>query len=118
MLDCGSARLKLRAVRRGIQLKISLVLLHVTGRWGDDSPSGRKRSWPSFTRSVVGRRFCRQSFPQLPPPTMTTTEAPDPRSFKTADDAFQYPVPVVRKLEQQLRHNADENREKLRSLVG
>ncbi|EKG21057.1 Vps51/Vps67 [Macrophomina phaseolina MS6] len=49
---------------------------------------------------------------------MTTSEAPDPRSFKTADDAFQYPVPVVRKLEQQLRHNADENREKLRSLVG
>ncbi|KAL5116682.1 para-aminobenzoate synthase, (PABA) [Pleosporales sp. CAS-2024a] len=47
-----------------------------------------------------------------------TTEAPDPRTFKTWEDAFQYPVPVVRKLEQQLRHNADENREKLRSLVG
>ncbi|GME59747.1 Vps51/Vps67 [Neofusicoccum parvum] len=47
-----------------------------------------------------------------------TAEAPDPRSFKSADDAFQYPVPVVRKLEQQLRHNADDNREKLRSLVG
>ncbi|KAB2581222.1 Vps51/Vps67 domain protein [Lasiodiplodia theobromae] len=49
---------------------------------------------------------------------MATAEAADPRSFNSADDAFQYPVPVVRKLEQQLRHNADENREKLRSLVG
>jgi hypothetical protein len=46
------------------------------------------------------------------------TEAPDPRTFKTWEDAFQYPVPVVRKLEQQLRNNANENREKLRSLVG
>lgn len=46
------------------------------------------------------------------------TEAPDPRSFQTWEDAFQYPIPVVRKLEQQLRNNADENREKLRSLVG
>ncbi|OJD36471.1 vps51 vps67 [Diplodia corticola] len=49
---------------------------------------------------------------------MATAAAADPRSFTSADDAFQYPVPVVRKLEQQLRHNADENREKLRSLVG
>ncbi|KAL0262685.1 hypothetical protein SLS55_001655 [Diplodia seriata] len=49
---------------------------------------------------------------------MATAAAADPRSFASADDAFQYPVPVVRKLEQQLRHNADENREKLRSLVG
>lgn len=46
------------------------------------------------------------------------TEAPDPRTFQSWEDAFQYPVPVVRKLEQQLRNNADENREKLRSLVG
>ncbi|RAR02699.1 para-aminobenzoate synthase component 1 [Stemphylium lycopersici] len=46
------------------------------------------------------------------------TEAPDPRTFETWEDAFQYPIPVVRKLEQQLRNNADENREKLRSLVG
>ncbi|KAJ4348086.1 uncharacterized protein N0V89_009458 [Didymosphaeria variabile] len=45
-------------------------------------------------------------------------EAPDPRTFKSWEDAFQYPIPVVRKLEQQLRSNADENREKLRSLVG
>ena len=45
-------------------------------------------------------------------------EAPDPRTFKTWEDAFQFPVPVVRKLEHQLRSNANENREKLRSLVG
>ena len=45
-------------------------------------------------------------------------EAPDPRTFKSWEDAFQYHIPVVRKLEQQLRSNADENREKLRSLVG
>ncbi|KAF2443592.1 hypothetical protein P171DRAFT_389930 [Karstenula rhodostoma CBS 690.94] len=47
-----------------------------------------------------------------------TAEAPDPRTFTSWEDAFQYPIPVVRKLEQQLRSNADENREKLRSLVG
>ena len=46
------------------------------------------------------------------------TKAPDPRDFKSWEDAFQYPIPVVRKLEQQLRGNISENREKLRSLVG
>ncbi|PVH99378.1 hypothetical protein DM02DRAFT_656433 [Periconia macrospinosa] len=44
--------------------------------------------------------------------------APDPRTFKSWEDAFQYPIPVIRKLEQQLRSSANENREKLRSLVG
>jgi hypothetical protein len=47
-----------------------------------------------------------------------TTDAPDPRAFQSWEDAFQYPIPTVRKLEQQLRANADDNREKLRSLVG
>ncbi|KAF1989154.1 hypothetical protein K402DRAFT_327367 [Aulographum hederae CBS 113979] len=47
-----------------------------------------------------------------------TTEAPNPRDFKSWEDAFQYPVPAVRKLEQQLRGHASENREKLRTLVG
>ncbi|KAF2471266.1 uncharacterized protein BDR25DRAFT_25111 [Lindgomyces ingoldianus] len=46
------------------------------------------------------------------------TEAPDPRTFKSWEDAFQHPIPVVRKLENRLRSNAGENREKLRSLVG
>lgn len=47
-----------------------------------------------------------------------TAQAPDPRAFSTWEDAFQHPVPIVRKLEQQLRNNIDENRQKLRSLVG
>lgn len=46
------------------------------------------------------------------------SEAPDPRTFQSWEDAFIYPVPVMRKFEQQLRSNANENREKLRSLVG
>ncbi|RMZ67111.1 Vacuolar sorting-associated 51 [Pyrenophora seminiperda CCB06] len=50
-------------------------------------------------------------------PTMAT-DTPDPRTFETWEDAFQHPIPVVRKLEQQLRNNAHDNREKLRSLVG
>lgn len=45
-------------------------------------------------------------------------ETPDPRTFKTWEDAFQYPIPVVQKLERQLRSHAADNREKLRSLVG
>jgi para-aminobenzoate synthetase len=45
-------------------------------------------------------------------------EVPDPRTFQSWEDAFQYPIPTVRKLEQQLRTTADDNREKLRSLVG
>lgn len=51
-------------------------------------------------------------------PFSMTAEAPDPRTFKTWQDAFQYPVPIVRKLELQLRSNVNENREKLRTLVG
>jgi hypothetical protein len=34
------------------------------------------------------------------------------------EDAFQYPVPVVRELETRLRSSANDNREKLRTLVG
>ncbi|KAI5273174.1 hypothetical protein E4T47_03672 [Aureobasidium subglaciale] len=49
---------------------------------------------------------------------MTTNQAPNPRDFKSWEDAFQYPVPVVRRLEQQLRSNINENGDKLRSLVG
>lgn len=47
-----------------------------------------------------------------------TADAPNARTLQTWEDAFQYPIPVVRKLEQQLRSHADDNREKLRSLVG
>jgi len=47
-----------------------------------------------------------------------STQLPDPQTLNSWEDAFQYPLPVVRKLEQQLRKNIDENRQKLRSLVG
>lgn len=47
-----------------------------------------------------------------------TTQPPDPKTLESWEDAFQYPLPVVRKLEQQLRRNIDDNRQKLRSLVG
>ena len=47
-----------------------------------------------------------------------STDSVDPRDFKSWEDAFQHPVPAVRRFEHQLRNNADENREKLRSLVG
>lgn len=49
---------------------------------------------------------------------MTTNQAPNPREFKSWEDAFQFPVPIVRRLEQQLRSNINENSDKLRSLVG
>lgn len=45
-------------------------------------------------------------------------QLPDARSLQSWEDAFQHPLPVVRKLEQQLRKNIDDNRQKLRSLVG
>ncbi|TKX19441.1 Vps51/Vps67-like protein [Elsinoe australis] len=45
-------------------------------------------------------------------------QAPDPKELKSWEDAFNYPIPVVRKFEQQLRVNINDNREKVRSLVG
>ncbi|KAL9122169.1 MAG: hypothetical protein Q9187_001270 [Circinaria calcarea] len=45
-------------------------------------------------------------------------EAPDPKTFSSWEDAFQYPVPTVRRMEQQLRNDIAGNREKLRTLVG
>ena len=47
-----------------------------------------------------------------------TSQPPDPKTLESWEDAFQYPLPVVRKLEQQLRRHIDDNRQKLRSLVG
>lgn len=46
------------------------------------------------------------------------TEAPDPKTFASWEEAFQYPIPVVRGMEKQLRRDIDSNREKLRTLVG
>lgn len=45
-------------------------------------------------------------------------EHPDPRTFSSWEDAFQYPIPIIRRFEQQLQGNLQENKDKLRSLVG
>lgn len=45
-------------------------------------------------------------------------QPPDPRTFTSADEAFQYPVVAVKGLEKKLRRDIDENQEKLRTLVG
>ena len=47
-----------------------------------------------------------------------TSEAPDPKTFKSWEEAFQFPLPAVRGMERQLRRDIESNREKLRSLVG
>ena len=46
------------------------------------------------------------------------TEAPDPKTFESWEDAFKYPIPVVRHIEKQLRNDIAGNKEKLRTLVG
>lgn len=57
--------------------------------------------------------------PQSLPYTQTmAAEAPDPKTFGSWEEAFQYPVPAVRGMERQLRRDIDSNREKLRTLVG
>ncbi|RHZ73371.1 hypothetical protein CDV55_108770 [Aspergillus turcosus] len=43
---------------------------------------------------------------------------PDPQSLKSWQDAFQYPIPTVRHLEQELRRDIASNKERLRALVG
>ncbi|KAJ5757425.1 uncharacterized protein N7511_006119 [Penicillium nucicola] len=45
-------------------------------------------------------------------------EAPDPQSLKSWQDVFQYPIPTVRRVEQELRRDIASNKEKLRALVG
>ncbi|MCJ1307550.1 hypothetical protein MMC25_001196 [Agyrium rufum] len=49
---------------------------------------------------------------------MATTHAPDPNTFQSWEDAFKYPIPVVRQMEKQLRIEAQAKKDKLRSLVG
>ncbi|GES62907.1 hypothetical protein ATEIFO6365_0014002300 [Aspergillus terreus] len=46
------------------------------------------------------------------------SDGPDPQSLKSWHDAFQYPIPTVRRVEQELRRDIASNKEKLRSLVG
>jgi hypothetical protein len=42
----------------------------------------------------------------------------DPQTFKSWRDAFQHPIPNTRKFEQVLRNHAEQNRQKLRIIVG
>ncbi|PLB49424.1 hypothetical protein P170DRAFT_408663 [Aspergillus steynii IBT 23096] len=46
------------------------------------------------------------------------SDGPDPQALKTWQDAFQYPIPTVRRVEQELRRDIASNKEKLRALVG
>lgn len=46
------------------------------------------------------------------------SDSPDIQSLNTWKDAFQYPIPTVRRVEQELRRDIASNKEKLRSLVG
>ena len=50
-------------------------------------------------------------------PRSMTAEDPDPKTFKSWEDAFRYPIPMVRRMEQQLRKDIATNREKLRTIV-
>ncbi|KKK25736.1 hypothetical protein P175DRAFT_0463777 [Aspergillus ochraceoroseus IBT 24754] len=45
-------------------------------------------------------------------------DGPDPQSLKSWQDAFQYPIPTVRRVEQELRRDVASNKEKLRAFVG
>ncbi|KAL8863465.1 MAG: hypothetical protein Q9178_000146 [Gyalolechia marmorata] len=45
-------------------------------------------------------------------------EAPDPKTFGSWQDAFQYRIAAVRAMEKQLGNDINSNRDKLRSLVG
>jgi len=46
------------------------------------------------------------------------TDIPEPQMLKSWEEAFQYPIPTVRHVEQELRRDIESNKEKLRSLVG
>lgn len=46
------------------------------------------------------------------------TDVPDSRSLDSWEEAFQYPIPTVRRVEQELRRDIASNKDKLRSLVG
>lgn len=46
------------------------------------------------------------------------TEPPDPKTLTSWHDAFQYPIPAVRRMETHLRADVAAGREKVRGLVG
>lgn len=45
-------------------------------------------------------------------------DGPDPKTFESWEDAFEYPVAAVRGMEKQLGNGIEFNKEKLRTLVG
>ena len=45
-------------------------------------------------------------------------DATDPKTFQFWEDAFKFPILIVRKLEQQLQNDIAGNKERLRTLVG
>lgn len=45
-------------------------------------------------------------------------QPPEPQSLKSWQEAFQYPIPTVRRVEQELRRDIASSQEKLRALVG
>jgi len=47
-----------------------------------------------------------------------TSGDPDPTAFKEWQEAFQHPIPLTREFEKKLRSHAEENRQKLRTIVG
>lgn len=47
-----------------------------------------------------------------------TAQSPEPQHLKSWQDAFQFPIPTVRRVEQELRRDIANNKEKLRALVG
>jgi hypothetical protein len=46
------------------------------------------------------------------------SDAPNPQNLQSWKEAFQYPIPTVRRVEQELRRDINSNKEKLRALVG
>lgn len=46
------------------------------------------------------------------------SDPPEPQDLKSWQNAFHYPVPTVRRVEQDLRRDIESNKEKLRALVG
>ncbi|PGH09942.1 hypothetical protein AJ79_05558 [Helicocarpus griseus UAMH5409] len=46
------------------------------------------------------------------------TDVPDAQTLKSWQEAFQHPIPTVRRVEQELRRDIASNKDKLRSLVG
>lgn len=59
-------------------------------------------------------------FPPHPASPLFTmaSDGPDPQTLKNWQDVFQYPIPTVRRVEQELRRDIASNKEKLRALVG